>query len=175
MSHLVRHRAIDHEFYGSQQTIADALGYKDRETVAASFVRLEKVGWITVRHRGRWNTCAVQLNLNKVPALAKVNEQITPQAGTLAALYKSLVEAPDLNLRRKRLHKNWLNRSLLSAQKILNKCGGDAEWAGRLLEWGLRYSKYHKTFESGSLYRISHIFDRMVDEGRATGGAKCKP
>jgi hypothetical protein len=164
MSYLVRRRAIDHEIVDSQQTITDALGYKDRETIEASLVRLEKAGWITVRSRGNWNTNAIQVNVDAVPALARVRDKITKEAGALAVWYKGQLERKGI----RKFHKNWLKRSEPSAQRLLTQCSGksgsEIEIARGVMGWGFEQPKWRRLLMSGSLYHVGRFFNKILRE-----------
>ena len=162
MAYLVRRRAIDHEIVDSRQTLADAVGCQSLRTIDASLERLEKAGWISVRHRWNGNSNAIQVNVNTVPALAPVQRKVTKEAGQFAVWYKGELERS--GFRKQVRRKNWLSRSELSAQRILNKCGGDVELAKVRFGWGLRFSKWQKIVQSGSLYHVNGIFDKMVKE-----------
>lgn len=164
MSYLVRRRAIDHEIYDSEQTIARALGYKDRETIAASLVRLEKVGWITVRHRGNWNTLAIQINFDRLPACASVRDKISKEAGLLALWYKGKLERNGI----RKFHKNWLKRSEPSAQNILTrlegKVGSAIELAKYILAFGFEQPHWKRLLMRGSLYHVEKCFNKILRE-----------
>ena len=164
MSYLVRRRAIDHEIYDSEQTIARALGYKDRETIAASLVRLEKVGWITVRHRGNWNTLAIQINCDRLPACASVRDKISKEAGLLALWYKGELERNGI----RKFHKNWLKRSEPSAQNILTrlegKVGSAIELAKYILAFGFKQPHWKRLLMRGSLYHVEKYFNKILLE-----------
>lgn len=164
MDYLIHRRAIDHEIRDSLLTMARRLGCSDRKTIAASLKRLEGAAWITSRGCGKWNTHAIQINFDRLPACANVREKISKEAGQLAVRYKGHLERNGI----RKFHKNWLKRSEPSAQRILTQCGGKIgsklEIAQGVITWAFEQPHWKRLLMRGSLYHVERFFNKILRE-----------
>ena len=164
MDYLIHRRAIDHEVRDSLLTMARRLSCSDYRTIEASLTRLEKAGWVTARGCGKWNTRALQINVDAIPALAPVREKISKEAGQLAVWYKGQLERNGV----RKFHKNWLKRSEPSAQRILAQCSGKIgsgiDIARGVITWGLEQPHWRRLLMRGSLYHVERFFNKILRE-----------
>jgi hypothetical protein len=86
MSYFILRRCVDHSISDSQGTIARRV-CAERQAVAESLKRLERVGWITVGGRGRGLSREISLNFETLPAAQPIRDKITPAAEFLVTKY----------------------------------------------------------------------------------------
>jgi hypothetical protein len=156
MAYLTLRRCADHHIVDSYLTIADRV-CSDRQTVARSLDRLDKLGWITVAGRGRGLTRTINVNADAFPAAQPIRDQISPDARQLANLYFLYLQ----KIGRSRFPKNWVKRQIPSAQRVLTKCGGDLSLARTMVGFALSDQRF-KARAKMSLYNVLTIWAKLV-------------
>lgn len=155
--YLICRRAVDHQISDSCLTIARRLNVSRPQTIAASFCRLEKTGWIITQGRGQCKSKLIQVNYKNLPACAPVREKIGKDAGELTVWYKGELErlkGPLMSTVRK-FRKDWTARNEPSAQRILDRYHGNVPLVKELIHWGMyQPNSRQKSMRSGSLYHI---------------------
>jgi len=132
VSYLILRKAFDHEIYDSQSTLAMRLG-TDYKAVKRSLARLDTLGWITYRGEGIGKPKGISLNLEKLPAAQPIREKITPDATQLVNFYIELKRAiATKQIKILRLPRNWHQRQLPSAQRLLT-IYGDYDTASKVV------------------------------------------
>jgi hypothetical protein len=153
LAYLVLRRTEDHEIFDSFLTIAQRV-CSDRQTVARSLQRLEKLKWISVGGRGRGRTKGISINVEELPAAQPVRAKITQEAKVLAFRYEKALQK---HFSRHRFPKNWLIRQVPSAQRILTNCGQDLTLAARMVSHALSTPPY-KARAARSLYHLLTVW-----------------
>lgn len=118
-SYLIARKAFDSEIFDSQATLAVRLS-TDYKAIKRSLERLDELGWITYRGRGDGLPKGISLNLSKLPAAQPLRDKITPDAGRLVDYYLELRKRLGIA---SRLPRNWRQRQLPSAQRLLTLYG----------------------------------------------------
>lgn len=154
-TYLVLRRCVDHAIHDSHQTIAERVCV-ERKTIPESLDRLRRAGWITIGSRGIGRSKAITINFEKFPAAQPIRDRLTPEAKYLVKKY---VEALQQTGRRK-FPKQWAARQLPSAQRILNKCGGDVNLAYRMMGFAFTYPDLRKRART-SVYHMVCIWHRV--------------
>jgi DNA-binding MarR family transcriptional regulator len=156
LGYLILRRCADHEIVDSHLTVAERV-CSDRQTVARSLDRLEKLGWITVAGRGRGLTKAIAVNVDAFPAAQPIREKITQEARELTHRYFVYLQ----KLGRRKFPKNWLKRQIPSAQRILTRSGGDLALAASIAGFALSDLRF-KARAKMSLYHLLSIWSKVV-------------
>lgn len=149
LAYLILRRSEDHEIFDSFLTIAERV-CSDRQTVARSLQRLEKLKWITVGGRGRGRTKGISINVQELPAAQPLRAKITQAAKVLAFRYEKGLQK---HFSRHKFPKNWFIRQVPSAQRILTKCGGDLTLAAKMVSHAMSTAPY-KGRAARSLYHL---------------------
>lgn len=144
---LMLRKAEDHPVFDSQQTLAQMFGVSQRTIVRAQ-QELERIGWLS-RPQRRGRTNSLSLNHENIPAEEPLRVKVTPQAGRLVIAYQTILQ----RMGRKRFPKHWLSQQKLSAQRMIDRCGGDGGLAVRILGHALG-SPLHKKKSMKSLYDV---------------------
>lgn len=153
---LMLRKAEDHAIYDSQQTLAQMFGVSPR-TVLRAQQELERIGWLS-RPRRKGRTNALSLNFEKIPAEEPLRLKISPQAGRLAVAYQTILQ----RLGRKRFPKHWLSNQRPSAQRMIDRCGGDGGLAVQILAHALS-SPLHKKKSMKGLYDVLGRWDKITE------------
>lgn len=156
LTYLILRRSEDHEIFDSQETIAGRIGC-ERKTVGESLERLKRMEWISIGGRGQGRTKAIAIRTDKLPASHGVRAAITQQAKSLTVRYHWYLKRTDP---RRRFRKDWLQRQLPSAQRILTLCGGDLDLARAHLNFAMRHPIYKRRAET-SLYHAICIWGKI--------------
>jgi hypothetical protein len=147
VGYLISRKAFDHEIFDSQSTLALRLS-ADYKAVKRSLERLDELGWITYRGRGNGLPKAISLNIDKLPAAQPIRDKITPDASRLVDYYLVLkrssvnnktptIQNGKLIEAKLKLPRNWSQRQLPSAQRLLTRYG-DYEKAAQVV-----YALFH--------------------------------
>ena len=156
VTYLLSLKSEDHDVWPSQLTLARMFGV-DTRTIARSLARLVKVGYISVQHR-RGRTSLYSINSAAVPGQEALHEKVTQAARTLSHWYQQeLVKGRH----RKKFPKRWLAMQFLSAQRILDKCNGNAETAGKVILFALAAKQFQQK-AAQSLYNLMTIWKPMA-------------
>jgi hypothetical protein len=152
MVSLMVSKAEDHDVTHSQLTLAKMFN-SDIRTVARSQARLAGPGvhWIS-RCRRRGKTSLTTINFQNVPAEEILRLRITDDAKALAVRYQIGL----IKFGRRKFPKHWLAQQTLSAQRIIDSCGGDVERAAVLIAFAMN-SREHCKRAKQSLY---HLYGR---------------
>jgi hypothetical protein len=138
----------DHPNHASQVTLSNRL-CADVRTIQRCQNTLEKRGWIAKRERrGRSN--AMTLLYENLPTAEFHRTIISDAARNLAGQYQGILRQRRI---RQRFPKGWLGQQHLSAQKVINECGGDSELAFKVIDHALRHPKHRKR-AAESLYNL---------------------
>lgn len=157
LTYLILRRCGDHPIFDSFLTIAKRT-CSDRQTVARSLERLERLKWVSVAGRGVGRTKAISVNVDTLPAAQPVREQLTPEAKQLAGRYMLALQKRG----KQRFPKGWGQRQIPSAQRILTECGGDLGLARTMVGYALRDSRF-STRASQSLYALLAIWPKVSE------------
>ena len=144
---LMLRKGEDHPILDSQQSLAEYFGV-DKKTIVRSQKRLEDLDWLS-RPRRKGRTSELRLNYDNIPASEPVRLKITPLAGQLAVGYQQALQ----KLGRKRFPKHWLKQQQPSAQRILDRCGGDTALVVDIMRHALNHPK-HRNKARKSLYEL---------------------
>lgn len=155
-TYLVLRRCVDHSISDSQGTIARRV-CAERQAVAESLKRLERVGWISVGGRGRGLSREISLNFETFPSAQPVRDKITPAAEFLVNKYMSNL----MVIGRRKFPKNWKKRQLPSAQRILSACGDDLQLARLMLHFAFTDNRFKKRTRT-SLYHTVLIWPQIT-------------
>jgi hypothetical protein len=152
MIHFMSCKAEDHDTFYFQQTLARMFN-TDPRSVARSQQRLAspEIDWIA-RPKRRGKTNAVSIRFQNVPAEEILRLKITPEAHKLALRYQTGVR----KCGRKKFPAQWLPQQFLSAQRILNECDGDIEFAARMIGHALGDPRHYKRAMLG----LYHVYGR---------------
>lgn len=156
LTYLVLRRSIDHEISDSAGTLAHRLCV-ERQAIGESLDRLQQHGWITVSGRGVGRSKGLSLNTEKFPAIQAVRERISEEAKFIAREYANELQKAG----RRRFPKNWISRQFPSAQRIIDKCGGDAALARSMVAFGFTDKELHKSVRT-SLYHATLIWPKIT-------------
>jgi hypothetical protein len=96
------------------------------------------------------------INYAAVPGEEALQEKITQDARNVSFKYQQLLQKKG----RRKFHKRWLGQQFLSAQRIIDKCKGDADVALRVIQFALAAKPFQQT-ASQSLYNILRIWKPM--------------
>jgi hypothetical protein len=138
--HIIRlmvEKAEDHTVYDSQITLAEAFGVTDTRTILDSQKRLVKLGWISRAYR-QGRSYGLTLNVDSIPAEEPVRLKITPVARQIAKLYGSWLAKRG----RKKFPKHWLEQQAPRAQRILDRCKGDVDKVGEIIQFAVLSPKF---------------------------------
>jgi predicted transcriptional regulator len=161
VSYLMSLKSEDHDVWPSQLTLARMFGV-DTRTIARSLGRLVKVGYISVEHR-KGRTSLYALNYEAIPGEESLTEKITQNARTLSHWYQQeLVKGRH----RKKFPKRWLAQQFLSAQRLLDKCKGNVETAGKVILFALSHRAFQKK-SAQSLYNLFSLWKQLAPAYRA--------
>jgi Helix-turn-helix domain len=163
VAYLMTLKAEDHPVFPSHLTIARALHMNDK-TVARSFARLQKTGYVTIQHRRGFSN-SYALDFSVIPGEESLSAKVTPNAERLAVLYQLLVKKKG----RKKFPKLWLGQQNLSAQRIINECGGDGQTAIKIVEFALASKRFEKR-SAKSLYNLFRVWRSIVKAYHAQRG-----
>ena len=153
--YLLAHKAADHYVSPSQQTLARYFGC-DARTVLRSQDRLTAKGLIAaIPRRGMTNELTV--NVEAIPAEAKLKSAITEEARQLAFKYQAALRR---HMGRKRFPKLWLQHQFFNAQRMIDDCAGDAERAKALIGFALSQPEFRKR-AAKSLYNLFALWKRV--------------
>jgi hypothetical protein len=146
---LIHRRAFDHPINDSQHTLAKSMGC-DIRTVARSLERLTSpsINWVARSKRQGYSDGLTLLHDN-LPLAEKDKLQITAAAKKLAGKYHEALTKRG----HKKRPKGWLSQQFVSAQRILNDCGGDFRLACAIISHALG-TPAHKVSSRKSLYHI---------------------
>jgi hypothetical protein len=152
MIHFMSCKAEDHDTFYSQQTLARMFN-TDPRSVSRSQQRLAspEIDWIA-RPQRRGKTNAVSIKYQNVPAEGILRLKITPDAHKLALRYQTGLR----KCGRKKFPAQWLSQQFPSAQRILNECGGDIEFAARMIGHALSDPQHWKRARLG----LYHVYGR---------------
>jgi hypothetical protein len=156
--YLMTKKAEDHAVVDSQQTLARRFNCSVH-TIARSQKRLAsgKVDYIS-RHRRRGQSSTLALNHENIPAEAIVRLRVSEDAGTLANWYKSELQRGGL---KKRFPKHFVGNQKVSAQRILNECGGDLALAKLVIAHAIIHPSHRKR-SADSLYNLHGRWRQIV-------------
>lgn len=170
VTYLVCRRAFDHEIHDSQHTLSIRLS-ADYKAVKRSLERLDELHWITYRNRGDGLPKGIALNLQNLPAAQPIRDKITPDAERLVDFYLELrksvnkrapvIRGGKLIEPRLKLPRNWKQRQLASAQRLVTRYQGYPV-ASRVV-----YELFHhpqmgiQTKARKSLYNLFNVIPRV--------------
>jgi hypothetical protein len=148
VTYLIVRKGVDHTITDSLQTLAARLGCS-LKTARRAVENLVKMQYLTrIRHKGRTSELAV--NFDNLPCEATLRSKISVEAGRLAVWYR-------LELKTRRLQtkfdKHYTSRQEPSAQRILDRCGGDADLAEKMIDHALGHAKHQNRAKKG-LYEL---------------------
>jgi hypothetical protein len=169
VAYLILRKCEDHEVYDSYRTIAERVNC-ERQAVSDSIARLKNCDWITVAKRRPGQTACLSINAESMPAERAVREKITTEAKSLAANYTKalLTKSPAILIdRRVPRRKHFIKNQFPSAQRILTKCNGDRDLAGKVVGFAIIHSKHRKKAQIG-LYHLLMKWDAILAEYHAT-------
>jgi hypothetical protein len=152
---LILSKAEDHPVFDSQQTLAEAFGV-DTKTIVRSQKRLVKVGWLS-RPARKGRTNALSLNFEQIPAEEPLRLKITPTAKKVAGIYYNALKKRG----RKKFHKHWVEQQTPSAQRILDRCGGDLAVVSAILDHALTWPT-HKAKSAKGLYVVVGRWEKIM-------------
>ncbi len=147
---LLAFKAIDHPVTFSHGTLATMIGCCDEKTIRRVEKTLKANGWISTTSR-RGLSKLTSVNLDRLPMAnrtlpAKPSEAaIELRKRYLQALFRLRIKFP---------HKKQLSTQDWSAQKIINRCDGNAEVAFQMIEHAIGHAKHTKAARRG-LYALS--------------------
>ena len=98
--------------------------------------------------------------MEALPCATPEKDVITSEAKDLAFRYQSALQKIGF---RKRFPKGWLGQQTLSAQRMLNRCGGDVDRARALIGFALGNPKFTKR----ARYSLYHLLGQWTDMERA--------
>lgn len=156
LTYLVLRRCEDHEIFDSYLTIAERV-CSDRQTVARSLDRLEKLGWVTVGGRGVGLSKAISINADAFPAAQPLRDKLSPAAKFLVGRYAIALKKAG----KEKFPKGWLLRQVPSAQRILTNCGDDLQ----LARWMVGFAMHDPRFKARaqmSLYNLLAVWPQVV-------------
>ena len=155
VAHLMTRKAEDHCVWPSHLTLARMFNTDDK-TVSRSLVRLTRVGYVSQQHR-KGRTSFYALNYEVIPGEESLKTKISQPAKALAAKYQMLLQKKG----RKKFPKLWLSQQFLCAQRIIDKCKGDAEVALKVIEFALAQKMFQKR-ASKSLYNLFRLWKQIA-------------
>jgi hypothetical protein len=152
---LTLRKAEDHPIFDSQQTLSQAFNV-DAKTIVRSQQRLEKIGWLS-RPQRRGRTNALSLNIENIPTEKVLRSLVTSEAKQISVRYQIALQ----KMGRKKFPKAWLARQFVSAQRILDTCGGDMDLVARLMTHALN-TPQHRNKATKSLYELLGRWPKVV-------------
>ncbi|HEY4381914.1 MAG TPA: helix-turn-helix domain-containing protein [Acidobacteriaceae bacterium] len=155
IAHLMTRKAEDHCVWPSHLTLARMFNTDDK-TISRSLTRLTKVGYISQQHR-KGRTSFYALNYQTIPGEESLKAKISQPAKALAAKYQMILQKKG----RKKFPTTWLGQQFLCAQRIIDKCKGDAESALRVIEFALAQTTFRKR-ASKSLYNLFRLWKQIA-------------
>lgn len=172
LAYLALRKAADHPIDDSEGTLAQRL-CMERKAVRRSIDRLAETGWITVDSRGNGRSRRIALNVERFPAMQPVRERVSEAArGIVTDYMQALVRYEP----KRKFPKGWRDRQAPSAQRLIDRCGGDARKAHDLLAVGfhdpalckrVRKSLYHATL---IFPQLEKAYDKRVEAMAAAQG-----
>jgi len=156
LTYLVLRKAADHAIDDSEGTLSRRLCI-ERKAIQRSIARLALTGWITVNGRGIGRSKSISLNLERFPAAQPIRERVTANAKQIAAEYYAALVRVD---RKHKFPKGWIQRQQPSAQRLIDRCGGDAKKARDMVAVGFNDPKLQKRVRT-SLYHATLIFPQL--------------
>jgi hypothetical protein len=155
MVYLMLRKAEDGGIVDSQQTLARRLGCSVKTIGRSQKLLASKVEFIArVRRKGR--TSELTINVENIPAEAPLRLILTEEATRLAAWYKGELK----KRHRKKFQKRFTEHNMVTAQRILNDCGGDVDLAKSLVEFALDPGMYRIAAMKG-LYTLFERWPRL--------------
>jgi hypothetical protein len=134
---LLNFKAVDHAAVFSQQRLAGMLGC-DLKTIQRALKLLSKLGWVSQPQR-KGRTKALTVCIDALPLQNAPRLRPTQEAKELTVRYQDALRRI---LNRKRFHKNWFKSQFWSAQRILDRCGGDVELARHKIGHALAHPRH---------------------------------
>jgi len=165
---LTIRKAEDHEIFDAQKTLADAFCC-DVKTIVRSQQRLAKLKWIS-RPQRKGRTNALSLNIANIPTERLLRTLITPTANELAMHYQRGLQRRG----RKKFPNAWFSQQTLSAQRILDRCGGDIRLAAIMIKHALD-SPIHQRKAKKSLYELLGRWRKVEQTYGAENPAQLNP
>jgi hypothetical protein len=171
LAYLMLRKAEDHHITDSNDTLAKRFNC-DQKTIVRSRKRLVDAGYIAVERR-KGATSAVSINIDNIPAEATLRSKITPAARNLASRYKNALG----RLGKKKFPKHFLSNQVPTAQRILDSCGGDEEFASQVIGFALGHRDFLKKSRK-SLYELFSRWEKVksaFDAQRQTQAVPAAP